>query len=93
MLTALIIFIKEIEEAYGKAPILYITYESYKKYLKGQTGKYRIWIRDVFSKPDMPDNIEWTFWQYADHGRVKGVKGPVDLNVFCKKDLSNLKNL
>ena len=87
------ILIRELEGAYGKTPILYVTYNSYDKYLKGQTGKYKVWIRDIYSNPNMPDGKNWTFWQYADHGRVKGINGPVDLNVFYKKELSELKTI
>jgi len=93
LLKELFVFVSEIEETYGKTPIMYITYESYEKYLKGEIGKYKVWIRDIFFTPSMPDGINWTFWQYADHARVKGVNGPVDLNVFYGKELSDLKNM
>lgn len=93
ILKELFILIRELEGTYGKTPILYITYDSYNKYLKGQTGKYKVWIRDIYSNPNMPDGINWTFWQYSGHGRVKGIKGPVDLNVFYEKELSALKNI
>lgn len=29
-----------------------------------------------------PINTEWLFWQYDHHGKVKGVKGDVDMNTF-----------
>lgn len=90
ILKELFVFIREIEEAYGKSPIIYITYDSYNKYLKGETGKCKVWIRDILFTPDMPDGINWIFWQYAKNGRVKGINGPVDLNVFCMKELSAL---
>lgn len=93
MLKELFIFIREIEEAYGKSPIIYLTYDSYDMYLKGEIDKYNIWIRDILFTPDMPDGKAWSFWQYADHGRVKGIDGPVDLNVFHKKELSALKTM
>ena len=90
ILKELFVFIREIEAAYGKTPVIYITYDSYNKYLKGEIGKYKVWIRDIFFTPNMPDGISWTFWQYANNGRVKGINGPVDLNVFYKKDFSAL---
>jgi lysozyme len=86
-------FIKDIEEKYGKSPIIYITYDSYKQYLEGEIDKYHIWIRDIFLKPKLSDSKTWTFWQYADRGRVRGIKGPVDLNVFAQKNISQLKNI
>lgn len=93
ILKELFVLIRELEDTYGKTPIIYITYDSYDKYLKGQTGKYKVWIRDIFFTPNMPDGINWTFWQYSSHGRVKGINGPVDLNVFYKKELSALKTI
>ena len=93
LLKELFIFIKEIEEAYGKSPIIYLTYGSYDMYLKGEIDNYDIWIRDIFFTPNMPDGKAWSFWQYADHGRIEGVNGPVDLNVFYKDKLSDLKNM
>jgi len=41
----------------------------------------------------MPDGRAWTFWQYADRGRISGIEGPVDLNVFFNDKLSDLKKL
>ena len=93
ILKELSVFIREIKEAYGKAPILYITYDSYDNYLKGELGKHKVWIRDIFFVPNMPDGLCWTFWQYADRGQVKGINGPVDLNVFHMRDLSALKTM
>ena len=93
ILKELFVFIREIEAAYGKAPIIYVTYDSYNKYLKGKTGKYKVWIRDIFFTPNMSDGLSWTFWQYANNGRVKGINGPVDLNVFYKNELSELKTI
>ena len=93
ILKELFVFIEEIEAVYGKTPIIYITYGSYNKYLKGKTDDYRVWIRDVFFTPNMPDGINWTFWQYSDTGRIKGINSPVDLNVFYKKELPALKTM
>lgn len=75
-------YIAAIEEAYGKAPVFYVTYETYDDYLKGEIGEYELWVRDVFWSPRLPEGRTWTFWQYADHARIDGIKGPVDLNVF-----------
>jgi lysozyme len=33
--------------------------------------------------PELPRPFErWSFWQYTDNGRVPGIEGPVDLDVF-----------
>ncbi len=93
VLKELFAFIGEIEEKYGKSPIIYVTYDSYNQYLKGEIDKYNIWIRDIFFSPSLPDEQEWTFWQYGDRGQVRGINGPVDLNVFINNKLSTLKNI
>jgi lysozyme len=42
-----------------------------------------------------PNDItsNWVFWQFSDKGRVKGIEGDVDLNVFNGKikDLDGLR--
>jgi lysozyme len=30
----------------------------------------------------LPDGKEWAFWQYANRGRLYGIEGFVDFNVF-----------
>jgi lysozyme len=75
-------FIREIEKRYDTSPIFYVTYESYEYYLKGEFNSYTVWIRDIYRRPRFPDGEQWSFWQYADRGRVDGIRGPVDLNVF-----------
>ena len=82
ILKELFIFIKEIEEKYNTSPMFYVTYKSYDYYLKGEINSYKIWIRDIFRHPRFSNEERWFFWQYADRGRVDGIKGPVDLNVF-----------
>ncbi len=75
-------FIDELEKTYRKAPILYVTYESYKKYIEGDFNDCLIWIRDLSQSPVLDDGRDWAFWQYSDQGRVEGIKGFVDLDVF-----------
>jgi len=75
-------YIIAIENHYKKRPILYVTYEFYEDYLYPEFKNERIWIRDIFSKPNQ--NIgSWTIWQYNPIGKIKGVLGNVDLNVFA----------
>ena len=70
---------KKLEQAYGKAPILYMPYSLYAKYLKGAKSSAAIWIRDVGRPPQTGD---WALWQYADRGTVGGIAGEVDLDVL-----------
>lgn len=76
------IFIKTIENHYNYKPILYTTYEFYNKYLSNSFLEYDIWIRDIFKKPQIEANRSWIFWQYSNRGKIEGISGYVDLNVF-----------
>jgi len=77
--------LSELENYYGKKPIIYATMKSYKLYLSNGYEEYSIWIRDVFAKPSLPDNKNWTFWQYSDHEKLDGYNGKetfIDINAF-----------
>jgi lysozyme len=73
---------RKIEQAHGIAPIIYATNDSYDEYLTGLINNKNIWIRDILKRPGLPDGRRWTLWQYANNGRVDGITGLVDLNVF-----------
>ncbi|MGD9211067.1 MAG: GH25 family lysozyme [Desulfobacteraceae bacterium] len=86
-------FANAVKARYGKSPIIYATYTSYKEYLEGEIDNYHVWIRDIFWTPELPNLKPWTFWQYTNRGRIKGIKGLVDLNVFAHKDMWKLKSI
>ena len=76
-----------LEDYYGQAPVIYATGKSYRLYLSGDDdyGKYDIWIRNVITKPRLPDGRDWTFRQYTDRDRLDGYNGEekyIDRNVF-----------
>jgi lysozyme len=75
-------FIVEIERHYGRRPVLYVDYDSYQAFVAGEFEDCIIWIRDLSSTPDLGDGRPWFFWQYSSSGRVVGIDGNVDLNVF-----------
>lgn len=77
--------ISALEAHYGVSPILYSTHSAYERYLAGKYRNCDIWIRDVFSHPELPDIREWTFWQYTDRAILPGYSGEekyIDMNVF-----------
>lgn len=47
-------------------------------------SKCALWIAQYASKPSWPDETwpYWSLWQYSDKGRVSGIQGDVDCNVF-----------
>ena len=42
----------------------------------------RLWIRSVFTAPQLPKGESWMFWQFSEKIRVRGIEGFVDHNVF-----------
>lgn len=76
-------FTAKIKAAYGRKPVLYTNSEIYGLYLQGDSAEYRIWFTDIHNtQPQLPEQRAWTFWQYSFKGRVPGVPGPVDLDVY-----------
>jgi len=75
------VFLAAVERAYGRKPIVYFTRESYDRILDGRVTGYATWARSLFGRPHERFG-DWAFWQYAHNGRVRGIEGLVDLNVF-----------
>ena len=71
-----------VERRYGSRPLIYATKKSYEDFISDELPSYLIWIRDIYRTPRRPDGREWSFWQYTNRGRLWGIKGFVDLNVF-----------
>ena len=75
-------WLKMVEKRVGVKPILYVNQMFVNNYLMSQTDlkrDYRIWIaRYSEYKPD----LHLTYWQLCPDGRVDGIQGDVDINVF-----------
>jgi len=75
--------LEELEQYYGVKPMIYTTLPVYYRYVKPICGSdYPLWIR---CKQTEPDFVDWTFWQYDDHGELDGYYGDeryIDFNVF-----------
>ena len=72
-----------MERHYGKRPIIYVDINFHKDVMVGEFEDYPVWVRSVRAYPGRRyENRRWTFWQYTEKGRVPGVNGPVDRNVF-----------
>ena len=80
--TQLKIYLSMLRAHYKKTPVIYVTKEAYRKYIHGRYRSIPIWIRDIYFEPVLPEKRRWTFWQFANRGRVDGIDTPVDLNVF-----------
>ncbi len=78
-------FLEPLRRAYGREPVLYMTREFYDAYLRNAPDRFPsspLWVRDVYRAPRWLGHRPWTVWQYANNGRVEGIDGLVDLNVF-----------
>ena len=87
-------YLNKVEDHYGRTPVIYATKEFYDEYLQNRFVDNPIWIRDVFGRPDLIDERNWTFWQFANRGHLKGIDTYVDINVFngTKQDFDKFKD-
>ncbi|MCL4679177.1 MAG: glycoside hydrolase family 25 protein [Alphaproteobacteria bacterium] len=77
------VFIAQVQAHYEQKPVIYATAEFHAAYLAGtRFTEYPLWIRNIWTAPDETLYPGWHIWQYANYARVKGIDGPVDLNVM-----------
>lgn len=69
-----------VEAAYGRPALLYVTPEFLAAH-RHDLPTRALWRRVIVRVPDA--SARWTLWQYHNRGRVQGIDGPVDLNVFA----------
>lgn len=76
------IWLNTVERFTGVKPILYVNQKFVNNHLSKQADlkrDYRVWIaRYSEYKPD----VRLTYWQLCPDGRVRGITGDVDINVF-----------
>ena len=76
------LWLGRVEERLGVRPILYVSQSFVKKHLVDAPDlkqNYQVWIaRYGEYKPD----VHLAFWQLSADGRVRGIQGEVDINVF-----------
>ena len=71
------------EKKYGVKPIIYTNLNFYKATLAGHFDEYPMWIARYSNREPILDyGNSWTFWQYGNRGKIPGIEGDVDLNVF-----------
>lgn len=69
------------EARYGMKPILYTNRKFYHNHLRGHVSGYPLWIASYSGKHKL-FGIDWTFHQFTEHVRVKGISTHVDGNDF-----------
>jgi lysozyme len=72
-----------VERHYGKKPIIYTSIDFFEDNKLSTFRGYPYWLRSVAGHPDdRYDGHPFTFWQYTGTGKVPGVPGNADVNVF-----------
>lgn len=78
----LLAWLHTVEDAYHCKPIIYTYYNFKQKYLNTPVfDQYPLWIAHYYTE-EMKYEGEWKFWQHTDSGRLPGICGYVDFNVY-----------
>ncbi len=89
-------WLKIVEAHYDITPMIYTYNKFYVSTLKADSrfDKYPVWIA-WYNVNEDPNTVltDWIFWQFTDKGILKGIEGPVDINVFNgkKQELNGLR--
>ncbi len=71
-----------VEDKYHVKPIIYTYYKFKQNYLNAPVfDDYPYWIAHYYVKK-VEYQGEWKFWQHTDAGKLPGVKGYVDFNIY-----------
>jgi lysozyme len=76
------VWLKMVEDKYGKKPIIYTYYYYYRDHLKGEFDDYPLWLANYNDVLAPSEEDDWQMWQFTENGIVKGINVKVDLNVF-----------
>lgn len=71
-----------VEDKYHVKPIIYTYYKFKELYLSAPVfDDYPYWIAHYYVD-EVKYKGEWKFWQHTDAGRLPGIKGYVDFNIY-----------
>ncbi len=59
--------------------MLYTNKKGYTRFIQEQLDTLPLWI---CSFSNLPDEIDWTLWQYTHNGHLDGANGHIDINAF-----------
>jgi lysozyme len=88
------VFLNRLEKKYSVKPIIYTNINFFTLYLKGKFDSYPLWIAGYFDHDRFYNEFltPWLLWQHSESGKVDGIRGKVDFNVF-KGDIVKLNNM
>ena len=79
----LAVWLNIVEKGTGKRPIIYTTPDFYDDNDMGRFEGYDFWLRSTAAHPsERYPHERWTFWQYTGTGKIPGIEGKADINVF-----------
>jgi lysozyme len=82
------------EKHYGVKPIVYSDYVYFMTFMKGKVDDYPLWLVFNYKYKVIPHfyNYDCVFLQYNQAGKVNGINGDVDLDVFLgdRKEFNQL---
>ncbi|HEY5944753.1 MAG TPA: GH25 family lysozyme [Kofleriaceae bacterium] len=78
------VWIELVRSQLGVEPIVYTNYGMFRWGGGEPLARQLLWLAHYTEAcPSVPPPwSRWTFWQYTENGRVDGIDGPVDLDVF-----------
>jgi lysozyme len=77
------VWLNIVEKATGKRPIIYTTPDFYDDNDMGRFEAHDFWLRSTAAHPsERYPHERWTFWQYTGTGKIPGIEGRADINVF-----------
>jgi lysozyme len=88
------VFVERLEKYYTVKPIIYTNINFYNTYLIGNFDNYPLWIAGYFDHDRFYNEFTtpWILWQHSEGGKVDGIGGNVDFNVF-NGSLEKLKRM
>lgn len=78
------IFISRLEKQFKVKPIIYTNINFYNTNLAGYFKDYPLWIAGYFDHDRFYNEFitPWILWQHSERGKVDGIRGNVDFNVY-----------
>lgn len=74
-------FLGVVRSYYGREPVIYTANDFREHFLRDYPIR-RLWISSFVTEPKLPGHVRWQFWQFSPRGRVPGIQGFVDQDVF-----------
>ncbi len=85
-------WLKAIRIHYNIQPIVYTNLTFYNEHLYGSIDDVTLWIARYNAQMPLLRKNNWDFWQYGNKGKLQGIDGFVDFNVY-KGSMEELEHI